>query len=341
MLANKDATKYRVLQLGAGPTALSCLDALASRFQVVGLVRGSSGDLERADETIDHARALGIPVFRDDSLEALEAYVQELTPDCVVVSSHARILPARFLARCRFVNVHYAPLPRYRGRANVNWAIINHESFAGITIHTISPGLDAGRILFQDVIKIQDDDDAASLYERLNAIQHARIADTILAHLQGYEGMPQDETQATYGCTRIPEDGEIDWSRPAGEIERLVRALVSPFPGAFTYYEGQRLTIWHAEAMAHPLCYEGRVEGRVIAVSRKEGTVDVLGGEGAVRLFRVQRDGREPEHAARVISSVRGTLGLRTSDLLARLERLERLIMDQSWQRSDTHAHAQ
>jgi methionyl-tRNA formyltransferase len=234
------------------------------------------------------------------------------------------------LEKTRFINVHYAPLPRYRGRANVNWAIINNEPYAGITIHTISPGLDAGNILYQELVEVREGDDVATLYERLNAIQRARIAGIVHDHLNGYDGVSQDEREATYGCTRIFEDGEIDWTRPAPEIQRLVRALVPPFPGAFTYFQGRRLLIWRAETVVDPPRYEGRVPGRVVSISRKSGSVDVLAGDGVLRLYDVQREGGERESAAHVIPSIRGTLGLRTSELLARIERLERLLAERT-----------
>src|SRR5215212_5089003 len=101
-----------VLLLGLGPTASSALESLTARFRVAGLIR--DGD----DELVERARALGVPVRSDLGIDGVERAVGETSPDCVVVSSYDRILPGRVLGRCRFVNVHYAPLPRYRGRAN-------------------------------------------------------------------------------------------------------------------------------------------------------------------------------------------------------------------------------
>src|SRR6202008_1176253 len=97
--------------------------------------------------------------------------VTELHPDVVVISSFSRILSAEVLALSRFINVHYSPLPRYRGRANVNWAIINGEPTAAISVHMVRPGLDDGEILYQEEIDIGPKDTATTLYERLNAIQ--------------------------------------------------------------------------------------------------------------------------------------------------------------------------
>ena len=106
-----------VLLLGLGPTALTALDSLAARFRVAGVVRAPA--LHPGGRRRRAARTLGVRVFDDVRLEGVERAVMKTGPDCVVVSSYDRILPARVLARSRFVNVHYAPLPEYRGRANV------------------------------------------------------------------------------------------------------------------------------------------------------------------------------------------------------------------------------
>jgi methionyl-tRNA formyltransferase len=144
--------------------------------------------------------------------------------------------------------------------------------------------------------------------------------------LAGYAGFPQDEAAATYGCTRTPADGEIDWTAPTDSIHRLVRALVAPFPGAFTYFSGVRLKIWRTEMIPDAPRYAGRVPGRVVAVSKKTGHADVLTGDGVLRLLQVQLDGQPPAPAGAVISSTSQTLGLRTSDLILRIEELERII---------------
>ena len=101
-----------------------------------------------------HARDSGVPVEILRSPAEIAELVAALKPDCVVVSSYNRILSGPVLDLCPFVNVHYSPLPGYRGRANVNWAIINHESHAAVTVHCIVPGLDAGGVLAQELVPI-------------------------------------------------------------------------------------------------------------------------------------------------------------------------------------------
>src|SRR5262249_8350513 len=161
-------------------------------------------------------------VCREGSLAALETLVSRLKPDCVVVSSYNRVLPGRILSCCRFINVHYAQLPRYRGRANVNWAIINGEAETGISIHVIVPGLDSGNMLFQQGVAIDPEDTVTTLYDKLNAVQRRELGRAVEAHLRGDVGTPQEEAGATYGCTRVPADGEIDWTAPAQRLHHLV-----------------------------------------------------------------------------------------------------------------------
>jgi methionyl-tRNA formyltransferase len=262
-------------------------------------------------------------VFRDLSIEAVEQAVLESQPDCVVVSSYDRILPRRVLEHSRFVNVHYAPLPRYRGRANVNWAIINGECETAITVHVMAPGLDAGNVLFQERVPIGPDDTVGELYTRLNEVQRRALGETVERHLSGHEGGAQDETAASYGCTRIPDDGEIDWASSTGEIYALVRALGSPYPGAYTYLGTRRLRILRASPLPDPPRYVGRIPGRVVGRSRRDGHVDVLTGDGVLRVQEVAQGDGPAEPPAALIESTRQTLGLRTADLLTRIEMLE------------------
>jgi methionyl-tRNA formyltransferase len=309
----------RVLLVGQGPTAHSALAALLERFEVVGLVR--SGDEE--DGAVALAGTAGVAVHPAGSPRALEELVAAVRPDCVVISSYDRILGPELLARSRFLNVHYAPLPRYRGRASVNWALINGEPSTAITVHEIAPGLDAGRILFQRPVDIRDGDTVTDLYERLNAIQRTCLAEVVMSYLDGEPGTVQDEATASYGCTRVAEDGQIDWSASTVVVDRLVRALTPPYPGAFTWLNGRRLKVLQTETASDSRHWDGRVPGRVVAIDRGRGSVEVLTGDGILRLLVVERDSGGPVLAAELIRSVRITLGLRVADLLARVDELE------------------
>lgn len=310
-----------MLLLGDGPTALAALRSLIASCNVLGVLRTTTD--ATTDPVHTHASRLGISVWALDNLRELPGFIVKLRPDAVVISSFNRILPSDILALSRFINVHYAPLPRYRGRASVNWAVINGEPSAAISIHLMAPGLDDGNILFQEQIAIGITDTAQSLYERLNAIEERQLGRAVIRAIAGDRGSPQEHRHATYGCARIPDDGEIDWSKSSSAVDRLIRGLSPPFPGAFTYLGRRRLVIVRAEPGKALLRYEGRVPGRVVDRSRSEGWVDVLTGDGILRLFVVRPDSAQNSLAAAIIPSTRATLGLSRLDLLRSLESLE------------------
>jgi methionyl-tRNA formyltransferase len=314
-----------VLLVGQGITTRTALESLAERFHVAGVIR-NSGMAHDADDVQRLAGQLKIPVLSDVSIEGLRREVIERQPDCVVVSSYDRILGPRVLDHSRFVNVHYSPLPEYRGRANVNWAILNGEPEAAITIHALMKDLDAGNILFQKRVKIGPHDTVSDLYQVLNEVQRDVLGETVERYLAGYPGVPQDPSAATYGCTRIPADGEIDWSASTDRIYALIRALSAPYPSAHTYLELRRISITRAEPVPDGPRYVGRVPGRVVARHQDSGGVDVLTADGILRIFQVMTDDSVVHPASAVIRSTKQTLGLRTADLLARIGELSRQV---------------
>ncbi|WP_026733399.1 methionyl-tRNA formyltransferase [Fischerella sp. PCC 9605] len=315
-----------VLLIGIGTTTASALSSLLAKCNVQGVVRDVDTATNFDDPVISLAQKAGIPIFSDISQQQIKSLILKFQPDCVVVSSYNRILPSELVELSKFVNVHYSPLPYYRGRANVNWAIINDEPCAGITIHEIAPELDGGNILFQELIPIRFDDTVADIYERLNEIQRQNLGETVIQVVNGYKGVPQNHEEATYGCARTPEDGEINWSASTRNIYCFIRALVSPFPGAYTYFHGKKLVIWQAKPVSNSPSYVGRIPGRVVGRSKSAGYVDVLTGDGVLRILEVQLEGSEKTAAANVIKSTKSTLGLQMSELLNRIQILEQEI---------------
>lgn len=312
-----------VLLIGMGTTTFTALASLASKCYVQGIVRYVNTESNIDDPVVNFAQQEQIPIFSDTSLSNIKSLILKFQPDCVVVSSFSKILPPEIVELSTFVNVHYSPLPQYRGVANVNWAIINDEPSAGITIHKLTPDVDAGNILFQKLIPINFNDTVADTYHKLNQIQLENLGETIIKLANGYTGASQNHSEATYCCARLPEDGEINWSADTRSIDCLIRALVEPFPGAYTYFQGRKLLIWQAKPVHNPTVYVGRIPGRVIAHSKTEGFVDVLTGDGVLRILEVQFVGEERTAAANVIKSVKSSLGLQTADLLNRIQNLE------------------
>jgi methionyl-tRNA formyltransferase len=307
-----------VLLIGDGLTSLAALRSLIRSCHVVGVIRrDTSGEL---DPVRSLAAEAGVPVFPRKGLNDLQQIIVQLQPKIVVISTFDRILPKNILRLSRFISVHYSALPRYRGRASVRWALINGEPTIAMTIHSVSSDFGSGNVLFQQEIAIDSRDTVASLFSRLNAIQERELGRVVIETVAGAAGVPQDHTDATYGCSRNPDDGEIDWARSTVEIDRLIRALTPPFRGAFTHLDGQRLIIFSANPLADPPKYVGRVPGRVIRRSAADGWVDVLTGDGILRVRELISGSGAIASAAEIITSAQATLGLSRLDLLQRIE---------------------
>jgi methionyl-tRNA formyltransferase len=310
----------KVLLIGDGPTALSALRSLMRTCEVIGVLRAAADPAE--DPVRQEAAGAKVEVWDATRLSDVTQTIERLRPEAVAISSYSRILPARTLSLARFVNVHYSRLPQYRGRANVNWAIINGEASAGLSIHLVTPQLDDGALLFQAELEIGARETAQTLYARLNEILERELGPAVLRAAQGDPGVAQNAELASYGCARTPDDGEIDWRQSTAAIDRLIRALSAPFPGAFTYLGRERLVIARA-APREAAPFVGRVAGRVAGLSQAEGWVDILTGDGVLRVFEVVDAAGETKPAAEAIGSTRSTLGLSKLGLLRRIESLE------------------
>src|SRR5205814_1472712 len=160
--------------------------------------------------------------------------------------AYGRILPPSFLRAPRrgCVNVHFSLLPKYRGAAPVNWAIVRGESETGVTTMLIDEGLDTGPILLQRAATIEEGETAPRLLERLSHAGAELLSET-LARLDEIEPRPQRDEDATLAPMLRREDGLVDWALDAPEIERRVRGF-QPWPNAYTSYDGRRVVIWHA-----------------------------------------------------------------------------------------------
>ncbi|WP_426128779.1 methionyl-tRNA formyltransferase [Pararhizobium sp. PWRC1-1] len=303
-----------VLLVGLGSTTATAFRALEERFTVLALVRPGE------DDVVQMARAAGVRVVSDPSIAMLSAVIEELRPDAVVVSSYNRVLPAHLLQSRPFINVHYAPLPRYRGRATVNWAILNGETEAAISIHCLTEKLDAGGILMQRFVPIRSRDTVTDLYQRLNALQRKLLAGAVERRLSGDLGDRQNEAEASYCCGRVPSDGMIDWSTSTMMIDRLIRSLGGEFPSAFSHLGIQKIEILRAEPVPDQLSYVGHIPGRVVDVDRRTGYVEILTGDGILRLQEIRLSGAAPCAAATAITSTRMSLGINVADLAMLLD---------------------
>jgi len=214
--------------------------------------------------------------------EDVIAQIREAEPDLVLVIGWSQICRAEFLGirPGRVFGYHPAALPRLRGRAPIPWTILAGEPITAGTIFRIDEGVDSGDIIAQRFFHVAERETAQSLYRKHMAALPLLIEDTLAAASRSdgpISGEPQQECYATYGAKRTPEDGRIDWSAPTADIDRLIRAVGRPYPGAFSDFGTNRLTIWSAKP--HPSCTSHMaLPGQIVAASGGSIWVRTLDG---------------------------------------------------------------
>jgi methionyl-tRNA formyltransferase len=284
-----------VVFFGTPAAAVPTLRALVSSpHRVSAVVTGPdrpSGRGMRPGHSAVKAEALEawIPVLQPKTLRAPAGREQiEMTGgDVFVVVAYGLILPEEVLKTPRLgcVNVHFSLLPKLRGAAPVQWALIEGHSETGVTIMQMDAGMDTGPIISQTVEPVTEADTAGSLEARL-ADLGAPLLLQALDEMESGEGrpVPQDDSQATNAPKITPEDARLDWSRPAKELARRVRAF-DPRPGAWTRFRSKRLKVYGARRRLG----EGEEPGRVVV---EGGELSVQASDGRLVLFEVQPEGR-------------------------------------------------
>jgi methionyl-tRNA formyltransferase len=227
--------------------------------------------------------------------------------DAAIVVAYGRILPAPFLRTPRYgcLNVHFSLLPKYRGAAPVNWAIVRGERETGVTTMQIDEGLDTGAILLQRATPIAPAETAPQLLARLSELGADLLSET-LAQLAAITPRPQRDEAATLAPVLQREDGLLDWSLRAAEIERRVRGL-QPWPNVFTQFRGQRLVVWRAV----PLTEAGQDESGTIIRAHGAELVVACGDATSLQLLEVQAEGRRRMSARDFLNGTRAQAGER------------------------------
>lgn len=291
----KTSPRPRVVFMGSPAFAVPVLEALAEQYPVVGVVTqpdrpAGRGNRLKPPPVKVRAQELGLPVFQPERLSRPEALEQLRTwaPDLIVVAAYGQILKPQVLQLPRYgcLNVHASLLPRWRGAAPVAYAIWHGDPKTGVTIMLMDEGLDTGPILAQREEPILAHDTAATLSQRLARLGAQLLLETLPDYLSGrLQPRPQDEAQATYAPRLRREDGWLDFTRPAPELERQVRAF-DPWPGTFTFWNHRRLKVLRAHA--EPLPSPGPGQPMVV-----DGLPAVGTGEGVLVLDLVQPEGRK------------------------------------------------
>jgi UDP-4-amino-4-deoxy-L-arabinose formyltransferase/UDP-glucuronic acid dehydrogenase (UDP-4-keto-hexauronic acid decarboxylating) len=281
-----------------GARALRAL--LADGQQVMTVVTHTDDPSEGSwfESVADVAREHAIPVLMPPSPNVPKIFdcLRAMEPDVFLSVWYRRLLGPELLAMPRIaaLNLHGSLLPAYRGRAPVNWVLVNGETRTGVTLHHMTEDADAGDIVAQAAIDIAPDDTALSLYHRI-------VDEGVELLLKAYSGVldgsaprtPQDHTRASVYGRRRAEDGRIAWEWPATRIAGMIRAVTHPYPGAFAGDGDARLILWAGEALARPSVHP---PGTVLEIVHGTG-ITVATGDGVLLVKRVQGAGLTQEPA--------------------------------------------
>ena len=308
----------KVVFMGTPEFAVPTLQALIDHHQVAAVVTQPDRQRGRGKEVQfspvkEKAAEYKIPVLQPEKARD-EEFIQELetiAPDVIVVVAYGQILPERILNLPKYgcINVHGSLLPKYRGAAPIQWAVLNGEEKTGITTMYMEKGLDTGDMIDKAEVVLDPKETAGSLHDKLMNLG----ADLLLETLDKLEKgtivrTKQDDSQSCYAKMLSKEMGRMDFSRSAKELEQWIRGM-NPWPSAYTTMNGKTLKIWDADVVS----YEGSEEaGTVVKVTKD--TIIVAAGEGALALKEIQLAGKKrmPVQAFLLGSSVE--TGIRLGD---------------------------
>jgi methionyl-tRNA formyltransferase len=291
-----NARPLRIVVFGYHTIGYRCLKALLDRGEDVCAVVTHQDDPQEHiwfESVTELAQAAGVAVLAPDTpnTPGLITHLASLQPDLLLSFYYRRLLCPALLALPRLgaINLHGSLLPKYRGRAPVNWVLVNGETHTGVTLHYMSAQADAGDIIAQRMVPIAFEDTVSTLFEKVaqGAVElfHATFP---LIKAGMAPRRPQDPQQATYFGGRTPADGKINWARPAHALYNLVRAITIPYPGAFTSFGGKKLYVWSARPLLDRTTT--RWPAGTVVGAQQEGCL-VATGEGQLLLTEVQGDG--------------------------------------------------
>lgn len=298
----------KVIFMGTPDFAVGTLRAIIEAGHEVSLVvtqpdkpKGRGGKMA-ISAVKEAALEYELPIFQPDRIRKEEniAYLRQYEADVIVVVAFGQILPKEILEMPKYgcVNVHASLLPKYRGAAPIQWAVIEGEKVSGVTTMHMDEGLDTGAILLQREIELAEDETGGSLFDRLSQVGAELLVETLKGLEKGtISERAQDDSLASHTSIIKKSFGEIDFTKPAKEIECLIRGL-NPWPSAFTHYNGKLLKIWKARVLT-----EEEAKGQLSADFPEVKAGEIVGitkhslfiktGEGLLSVLELQLEGKK------------------------------------------------
>lgn len=288
----------RVVFMGTPDFSVPTLEKIIEAgHEVIGVVTQPDKAKGRGKKVLfppvkEMALAHDLPVYQPRRARDPE-FIEEmktLNPDVMVVVAFGQILPKAILDIPKYgcINVHASLLPKYRGAAPIQWAVIRGEKVSGVTTMQMDVGLDTGDMLLKKEVLLDEEETGGSLHDKLSTLGGDLLIET-LEKIEAGDIHPekQDDSQAGEYARMLDKNlGRIDFSMPAVEIERLIRGL-NPWPSAFTSYNGKTMKLWKAKA---DNCGQG-VPGQVIHVDKNSFTVQT--GQGTLQILELQMEGKK------------------------------------------------
>lgn len=288
----------RVIFMGTPDFAVGTLEEIIKAGHEVVLV------VSQPDKAVGRSKALkytpvkacaiehGIEVYQPQRVRDAECveYLHSYAPDIIIVEAFGQIIPKEILDMPRFgcINVHASLLPKYRGAAPIQWAVINGDAVSGVTTQRMNEGIDTGDMILKEEVVLREDETGGSLFERLAAVG-AKLCVQTMAEIEAGTAVytPQDNAKATHTAKIHKELGSINWTNDAKSIECLIRGL-DPWPSAYTRLGEKTLKIWRA----HVVPAEPQAAPGCIIKAGKEG-IFVQTGDGILVLTEVQMEGKK------------------------------------------------
>ncbi len=312
----------KIIFMGTPDFAVGTLEALIDAGHDIVLVvtqpdkpKGRGGKMQYTPVK-EVALAHDIPVYQPKKIREAECVekLKSYQADVCVVVAFGQILPKEILEMTPYgcINVHASLLPKYRGAAPIQWAVIDGEEVSGVTTMQMDEGLDTGDMLLKTEVPLDEKETGGSLFDRLSA-EGASLCVRTLKALEDETATwtPQGDTTTSYAKMLTKDLGNIDWSKSAVSIEQLIRGL-NPWPSAYTDWQGKTMKIWEAEVCTKDFGYE---PGTIVDVE-KDGFL-VQTGEGCLKIKSLQIPGKKRMEAAAFLLGYQVNVG----DLLKKLSK--------------------
>lgn len=311
----------RIVFMGTPDFSVPVLECLAeSEHEVVLAVSQPDKPKGRGKELLQtpvkkKAQEYHIPVLQPEKVKAWQVVeeLRKIQPDCIVVVAFGQILSKEILDLPKYgcVNIHASLLPEYRGAAPIQWAVIDGLKETGITIQQMDIGVDTGDVLDKLTVPIASDETGGSLFEKLSKLGGPLLLETLKKIEEGTVlPVKQDDSKATYAKMLDRSMGNIDFSKSAEEIERLIRGL-NPWPSAYTFYQGKMLKIWRAQVIEENALWIENTSstentsqmGEIVKIDKE--AIYIQTGKGILKLLEVQLEGKKRMDTAAFLRGVK------------------------------------